>query len=173
MDPDPRKEIEVDPDPDLDPKRGLKWIRIRPNAVDPGGSGSRSETLAETKWNFLKFFLQSNNKQTSVGKVPNLYTKEDLAGIYLFNLVEFILTLTTEGWACWKRRACLREKEKLGQTKLGSRPTYIQKLSDIILEGHNRAALLLKKRYYCVVHDKTQMGKQNLLNSTVKSCRNI
>ena len=34
-DPDPRKEIEVDPDPDLDPERGLKWIRIRPNAVDP------------------------------------------------------------------------------------------------------------------------------------------
>ena len=29
MDPDPRKEIEVDPDPE----RGLKWIR--PNAVDP------------------------------------------------------------------------------------------------------------------------------------------
>ena len=48
-DPDLRKEIEVDPDPDLDPKWGLKWIqiRIRPNAVDPGGSGSgfRSETL--------------------------------------------------------------------------------------------------------------------------------
>ena len=44
-DPDPRKEIEVDPNPDLDPERGLKWIRIRPNAVDPGGSGSGSETL--------------------------------------------------------------------------------------------------------------------------------
>ena len=43
VDPDPRKEIEVDPDPDLDPEGGLKWIRIRPNAVDPGGSGS--ETL--------------------------------------------------------------------------------------------------------------------------------
>ena len=43
MDPDPRKEIEVDPD--LDPERGLKWIRIRPNAVDLGGSGSGSETL--------------------------------------------------------------------------------------------------------------------------------
>ena len=43
MDPDPRKEIEVDPDPDLDPERELKWVRIRPNAVDPGGSGS--ETL--------------------------------------------------------------------------------------------------------------------------------
>ena len=41
-DPDPRKEIEVDSDPDLDPERGLKWIqiRIRPNAVVPGGSGS-------------------------------------------------------------------------------------------------------------------------------------
>ena len=37
-DPDPGKEIEVVPDPD--PRRGLKWIRIRPNAVDPGGSGS-------------------------------------------------------------------------------------------------------------------------------------
>ena len=48
MDPDPRKEIEVDPDPDpdLDPERGLKWIRIRPNAVDPGGSGS--ETLVRS-----------------------------------------------------------------------------------------------------------------------------
>ena len=46
-DPDPRKEIEVDPD--LDPERGLKWIRIRPNAVDPGGSGSGSETLIKTK----------------------------------------------------------------------------------------------------------------------------
>ena len=37
VDPDPRKKIEVDPDPDLDPERGLKWIRIWPNAVDPGG----------------------------------------------------------------------------------------------------------------------------------------
>ena len=36
VDPGPGKEIEVDPD--LDPERGLKWIRIRPNAVDPGGS---------------------------------------------------------------------------------------------------------------------------------------
>ena len=44
-DPDPRKEIEVDPDPDLYPERGLKWIRIRSNAVDPGGSGSGFETL--------------------------------------------------------------------------------------------------------------------------------
>ena len=32
MDPDPGKEIEVDPE------RGSKWIR--PNIVDPGGSGS-------------------------------------------------------------------------------------------------------------------------------------
>ena len=47
MDPDPRKEIEVDPDPE----RGLKWIRIRPNAVDPGGSGS--ETLVKKMMNFL------------------------------------------------------------------------------------------------------------------------
>ena len=42
-DPDPRKEIEVDPDPD--PERGLKWIRIRPNAVDPGGSGSETPVI--------------------------------------------------------------------------------------------------------------------------------
>ena len=42
-DPDPRKEFEVDPDPE----RGSKWIRIRirPNVVDPGGSGS--ETLVK------------------------------------------------------------------------------------------------------------------------------
>ena len=40
-DPDPRKEIEVDPD--LDPERGLKWIR--PNAVDTGGSGSEALIL--------------------------------------------------------------------------------------------------------------------------------
>ena len=43
VDPDPGKEIEVDPDPNLDPERRLKWIRIRLNAMDPGGSGS--ETL--------------------------------------------------------------------------------------------------------------------------------
>ena len=45
LNPDPGKEIEVDPDPEPDPRRGLKWIRIRirSNAVDPGGSGS--ETL--------------------------------------------------------------------------------------------------------------------------------
>ena len=49
-DPDPGKEIEVDPDP----RRGLKWIRIRPKAVDPGGSGSGSETLDFR----LNFFLE-------------------------------------------------------------------------------------------------------------------
>ena len=43
MDPDPRKEIEVDPE------RGLKWIRMRPTAVDPGGSGSGSETLEKSE----------------------------------------------------------------------------------------------------------------------------
>ena len=52
-DPDPRKEIKVDPDPDLDPEWGLNWIRIRPNAVDPGGSGS--ETLIIFKNKILKF----------------------------------------------------------------------------------------------------------------------
>ena len=31
MDPDPGKDIEVDPDPE----KGSKWIRIRPNVVDP------------------------------------------------------------------------------------------------------------------------------------------
>ena len=35
VDPESGKEIEVDPDPDLDPERRLKWIRIRLNAVDP------------------------------------------------------------------------------------------------------------------------------------------
>ena len=34
QDPDSGKEIEVDPE------RGAKWIRIRPNAVGLGGSGS-------------------------------------------------------------------------------------------------------------------------------------
>ena len=52
-DPDPRKEFEVDPDPALDPERGSKWIRIRirPNVVDPGGSGSGSgsETLIKSQ----------------------------------------------------------------------------------------------------------------------------
>ena len=46
MDPDPWKEIEVDPDPE----RGLKWIRIRPNAVDPGGSGSETLVLIVTSF---------------------------------------------------------------------------------------------------------------------------
>ena len=41
VDPDPGKDIEVDPDPN--PGQGSKWIRIWPNVVDPGGSGS--ETL--------------------------------------------------------------------------------------------------------------------------------
>ena len=50
-DPDPRKEIEVDPD--LNPEQGLKWIRIQPNAVDPGGSGSGSETLLKKIIAFL------------------------------------------------------------------------------------------------------------------------
>ena len=34
-DSDPGTEIKVDRDPDLDPDRGSKWIRIRPNVVDP------------------------------------------------------------------------------------------------------------------------------------------
>ena len=63
-DPDPGKEIEVDPDPD--PRRGSKWIRIRPNVVDPGGSGSESgsETLLQTStfviyliFHFMTFFV--------------------------------------------------------------------------------------------------------------------
>ena len=62
MDPDPRKEIEVDPDPDLDPERGLKWIRIRQNAVDPGGSGS--ETLLKTG---VKFQGCLKSKKSSDG----------------------------------------------------------------------------------------------------------
>ena len=50
MDPDPIKEIKVDPDLDLDPERGLKWIRIRPNAVDPGGSGSETLRVRRIKY---------------------------------------------------------------------------------------------------------------------------
>ena len=45
VDPDPRKEFEVDLDPDLDPERGSKWIRIGPNVVDPDPG---SETLIAT-----------------------------------------------------------------------------------------------------------------------------
>ena len=49
VDPDPRKEIGKNPDPDLDPERGLKWIRIRvrirPNAVVPGGSNAATNRL--------------------------------------------------------------------------------------------------------------------------------
>ena len=52
MDPDPRKEIEVDPDLDLE--RGLKWIRIRPNAVDPGGSGSETLIISLREHQVLK-----------------------------------------------------------------------------------------------------------------------
>ena len=59
-DPDPGKEIEVDPDPD--PRRGSKWIRIRirirPNVVDPGGSGS--ETLITRQ----AFFYCNNKDET-------------------------------------------------------------------------------------------------------------
>ena len=55
-DPDPGKEIEVDPDP----RRGSKWIRIRirirPNVVDPGGSGG-SETLPFIFINLSKSIL--------------------------------------------------------------------------------------------------------------------
>ena len=49
-DPDPRKEIKVDPDPE----RGLKWIRIRPNAVDPGGSGSETLIISLREHQVLK-----------------------------------------------------------------------------------------------------------------------
>ena len=35
MDPDPGKDIELDPDPDLDTEQGSMLIRIRPNVVDP------------------------------------------------------------------------------------------------------------------------------------------
>ena len=73
MDPDPGKEIEVDPDPDPrkeievdpDPERGLKWIqiRIRPNAVDPGGSGSGSETLIQL---LIQTFLNRNKLEIAI-----------------------------------------------------------------------------------------------------------
>ena len=41
MDPDPGKDIEVDPDPE----EGSKWIWIRPNVVNPVGSGSETLVL--------------------------------------------------------------------------------------------------------------------------------
>ena len=72
MDPDPGKEIEVDPDADLDPERGLKWIRIRPNAVDPGGSGSgqmqwiRVDPDPDPKRWFLS--LRSEHPESYLGK---------------------------------------------------------------------------------------------------------
>ena len=68
MDPDPNKEIEVDPDPDLDPERGLKWIRIRLNAVDPDPDPKRClqelilqlilPTLCHIYVPFMKIFVQ-------------------------------------------------------------------------------------------------------------------
>ena len=57
MDLDPRKEIEVDPDPE----RVLKWIRIRPNAVDPGGSGSG--TLIQL---LIQTFLNRNKLEIAI-----------------------------------------------------------------------------------------------------------
>ena len=66
-DPDPRKENEVDPDPDLDSERGLKWIRIRPNAVDPGGSGSGSETLVQRE------FFMTNINSRAFNMTPNVF----------------------------------------------------------------------------------------------------
>ena len=59
MDLNPRKEIEVDPDPE----RVLKWIRIRPNAVDPGGSGSGSETLIQL---LIQTFLNRNKLEIAI-----------------------------------------------------------------------------------------------------------
>ena len=51
------KEIEVYPDPDLDPERGLKWIRIRPNAVDPVESGS--ETMLFSILSLFSIYLSN------------------------------------------------------------------------------------------------------------------
>ena len=53
-DPDPEKAIEVDPDPDLDPDQGSKWIRIRPNVVDPGRSGSKTLLLSSKSSVFVE-----------------------------------------------------------------------------------------------------------------------
>jgi len=72
VDPDPRKEIEVDPD--LDPERGLKWIRIRPNAVDPGGSGS--ETLISVVTNNIPCLSkQKSRKGNFVHIVSPVYSR--------------------------------------------------------------------------------------------------
>ena len=70
MDPDPRKEIKVD----LDPERGLKWIRIRPNAVDPGGSGSETLLSRVASSNFPRYF-QAIQK----GRQAKEMTQKDLA----------------------------------------------------------------------------------------------
>ena len=54
-------EIEVDPD------RGFEWIRIRPNVVDPVGSGSGSATLVNLEAFcavfilFCTFLMESEN----------------------------------------------------------------------------------------------------------------
>ena len=61
MDPDPRKEIEVDPD--LDPERGLKLIRILPNAVDPGGSGSETLVQASVLSNLHHYYVKPSARQ--------------------------------------------------------------------------------------------------------------
>ena len=61
-DPDPGKDIEVDPDPDLDPGLGSKWIRIRirPNVVDLGGSGSATLSLGMKKTDVYSLLLYSD-----------------------------------------------------------------------------------------------------------------
>ena len=52
-------------DPDLDPERGLKWIR--PNAVDPGGS----ETLIFKNCHLVVHF-NSFSKVLVIGLLKNL-----------------------------------------------------------------------------------------------------
>ena len=76
MDPDPRKEIEVDPDPDLDPERELKWIQIRPNAVDPGGSGSETLITLQEYSNWDNRVI--NILHLYVSTVPNVSVTKNL-----------------------------------------------------------------------------------------------
>ena len=70
-DPDPRKEIEVDPD--LDPEWGLNWIPIRPNAVDLGGSGSGSETLMKNLEKLQFLFYSSSFIMEPKPKLRNFF----------------------------------------------------------------------------------------------------
>ena len=72
---DPRKEIEVDPY--LDPERRLKWIRIRPNAVDPDPDTKRWKIM----FTLVRYLSQSDSviKSLYYLYVNNVYFQKSLA----------------------------------------------------------------------------------------------